>query len=323
MVSIQRIEKKVKSLTTEYREKSHFFTPFDSLLFTLAPYIRWGNQRKHAAILKHLKKYADMSMPTEPGHEYPIDQACPLWVCWYQGQENSPPIVRACINSIRQHKGAHPVILLDKDNIAQYADIPRHIMEKVDRGIITITHFSDILRMTLLAQWGGFWIDATCLLSSCLPDYRLPFYTMRSGIPNLRHVHGGCDWTSFFIGTGKDNTVVKFLRNFLYSYWEHETHQIDYFLIDYAIELAYQRFPSFRQTIASIPLDNAAFGQLGHMLDKPYQAELWKDVLAQQTVHKLSWKLPYGKETFGDHITHTDDKAADNTQIEVVPKRKK
>jgi hypothetical protein len=302
MVNIQRLTAKLKSLVSEYREKCYFFSPLDSLLFTIAPYVKRGNGRKHEAILKYLKKYADMITHRGCDLKSNIDPLAPYWVFWWQGQNNTPPIVHACIDSIYCHRGSHSVVFIDKDNLSQYADIPQHVLDKVESGVITVTHLSDIVRMSLLSQWGGYWIDATILLTKDLSDYDIPFYTMKSGVPNPRYVHGGCDWTAFFIGTGKNNMIVTFLRDFFYLYWENETHQIDYFLIDYAMELAYRKYPEFRQVINTIPSDNPDFGLMGRKLNTPFDKEEWDDLCHAQSVHKLSYKLPYKKGSIGAFV---------------------
>ena len=38
-----------------------------------------------------------------------------------------------------------------------------NIEEKFEKGKIGMAHFSDLLRISLLAKWGGMWIDSTAL----------------------------------------------------------------------------------------------------------------------------------------------------------------
>lgn len=37
-------------------------------------------------------------------------------------------------------------------------------------GIIPEANYSDMLRTCLLLQYGGYWLDATCLLTSSFPE---------------------------------------------------------------------------------------------------------------------------------------------------------
>ncbi|MDN0066646.1 capsular polysaccharide synthesis protein [Bacteroides gallinaceum] len=47
-----------------------------------------------------------------------IGQDSPIWVLWFQGENDMPPIIRACVKSIREHAGLHEVILPTRENIS-------------------------------------------------------------------------------------------------------------------------------------------------------------------------------------------------------------
>lgn len=81
------------------------------------------------------------------------------------GEENAPEIVRYCIKSIRCNAGSHPVNIVTEENYLQFTDIPKYVIEKMQVEKITLTHFSDILRMNLIANNGGLWLDATIFCS--------------------------------------------------------------------------------------------------------------------------------------------------------------
>ena len=93
-----------------------------------------------------------------------ITDVSPIWVCWWQGRDSMPDIVKACYNSILMHAGNHPVILITGDNYHEYVTLPDCILQKWKAGNITLTHLSDILRMLLLKAHGGIWMDSTVLL---------------------------------------------------------------------------------------------------------------------------------------------------------------
>ena len=61
------------------------------------------------------------------------------------------------------------IILLTKNNLNQYVSLPRCIIKKYNLGIITHTHFSDVVRVALLCEHGGTWIDSTVLLTGEIP----------------------------------------------------------------------------------------------------------------------------------------------------------
>lgn len=51
---MNRYLNKLNQLRNEFGDKLHFFNPLDALLFTVAPYVKRGNQRKHETIIRRL-----------------------------------------------------------------------------------------------------------------------------------------------------------------------------------------------------------------------------------------------------------------------------
>ena len=96
-----------------------------------------------------------------------------VWVCWLQGIDKAPKIVRDCFASIQCWLSDWDITVITADNYAQYADIPNYIVDKWRQGTICDAHFSDILRLSLLVRHGGLWLDATTFLSGPLPEYIL------------------------------------------------------------------------------------------------------------------------------------------------------
>ena len=82
-------------------------------------------------------------------------------------------IVKICVESIKKNAGDHRVIILTDDNYKQYVDIPEWVEEKKKKGVISRTHYSDILRLSLLARHGGMWIDSTFYCTDILPIIHL------------------------------------------------------------------------------------------------------------------------------------------------------
>lgn len=60
-----------------------------------------------------------------------------------------PRIVYQCYKSLLKNKGNRQVILITQKNYYKYTDISSNIIDLVNQGNITLTHFSDILRFNL------------------------------------------------------------------------------------------------------------------------------------------------------------------------------
>ena len=102
----------------------------------------------------------------KPKQQLPDDRI--IWQYWAQGYEHVPETVRNCLASVDAHAAGYTVIRLSDANVSDYLDIPDFIQQKRDR--MSITHFSDILRLMLLKAYGGIWMDATIRHSAPVPE---------------------------------------------------------------------------------------------------------------------------------------------------------
>ncbi len=267
---------------------------------------------KQIVIVRHLlrtccrpivEKYKE-----EPIHPTAIGEASTVWVCWWQGEECMPPIVQACVKSIRQHAGSHPVQLVHKDNYMEYADVPSDIVEKMERGLIDLTHFSDILRVLLLAKHGGIWIDATVYIpQKDLNDFITfdkPYWSCRHK-PIYHNISRG-GWTSFFFACGKGNNLAQIIAEMHLAYWRTHNKLVVYLLLDYCFAIARKACKPISRMIDEVPL--SAMGPLGKMLMLPYDESQFASQCKMFDFHKLTYKgnlspvLPTGEETVYGHI---------------------
>ena len=88
-----------------------------------------------------------------------------MWWCWFQGEENAPDLCKKCLESLRKYLKDREIIVITEKNMYDYIDFPDFIKEKYNKGIITRTHLSDLLRIQLLIKYGGTWIDSTVLFT--------------------------------------------------------------------------------------------------------------------------------------------------------------
>lgn len=122
-----------------------------------------------------------------------------IWVFWAQGSDNMPALVRACYENLLQRAQDAKVILLTTGNLEQYLSLPRSVLNSLNNGMIGYTHLSDIIRHSLLAKYGGLWIDATVWVTTNVPVSQLrslPFYSAKD---STRQSH----WVSYLLGGGQ------------------------------------------------------------------------------------------------------------------------
>ena len=167
---------------------------------------RW----KDRCIIRWMKEhYGDIIQQYKQGNscfvkmEKPIEPA-PIWSVWWQGEENAPEMVKMCFASVNRHRGEHPFIIITKDNYQKYISLPDHIMQKMNSGVLRLTHFSDIIRLYLLTHYGGLWLDATIYVTDTIPEdiFSSNYYSIKPGFDPRRKSEG-------LVEGYRENAVIK------------------------------------------------------------------------------------------------------------------
>ena len=236
-----------------------------------------------------------------------------IWIFWWQGEASMPPLVKTCYQQAKRVFQDKNVVLLDQNNWNDYVEIPAIILEKVKAGIITLTHFSDILRMALLCQRGGLWMDSTLFISRTIPDKILkqPLFTIKSE-KELAYV-SHCRWTSFCFGSLKGHPLAKFMQNLFFEHWQRFDHFIDYFSIDYGIRMAYDECKPIRDSIDRYALQQDSLYSLVNSLSSIYTPERWDKIMQSGLFFKLNRRKEVqeqvdGKETIFGQMVHQNNK---------------
>lgn len=215
----------------------------------------------------------------------------PIWFFWLQGEEKLPLIPKLCLQSIRKHASGHEVIVLTADNYRDYVTIPETLLEMYRAGRIKAAHFADILRINLLAQQGGLWLDATMLVTADLPQeiFDMPFFSIKT--ENQGYFVSQCRWAVFCLGAAKGNPLFVQLASLFEQYLTTTDLFVDYFLFDNFIDMLYQRYPMIREQIDALPMNNPRVHDLASLLcDKVTEAE-FANLTKDTYLYKLSYKL--------------------------------
>lgn len=262
--------------------------------------------RKHEVMLRYyFERYAGYFAQYD--FDAPLPEADPsmrakIWVCWWQGLDNAPAIVRTCVASIQKAAGRHEVVVLDETNYRRYADLPEWIVERYKKGRISRTQFSDVLRLTLLAQYGGIWVDATVFCSDSLPDDAFDREIFTVSRPDCDHMSVSAGRFSIFcMGCNYENRrIFASIRDTSYLYWRTNGLLIDYLTNDYLIVLLQQLDAEhIGRAFAGVTPSNPHLAGLLVHLNDPYDPALWCEMRADTSIFKLSWKMPATHEVDG------------------------
>lgn len=212
-----------------------------------------------------------------------------VWVCWLQGMEDAPELVKLCYMNLKSRLSNRNIVLITSVNFQKYVTLPPNILSKWQNGDISDTHFSDILRISLLASWGGVWIDSTVLLTSeQLPSYfddNLFFYQSLKPGSDGKAIFN----SSWVLCAHPQNPIILMTRDLLYNYWEKNNSLQDYFLFHYFFCISCNSFPKVFKEVLQI--ENATPHRLLLNLFEPYDEKKFDWYLNSIPVHKLTYKF--------------------------------
>ena len=227
-----------------------------------------------------------------------------VWVCWLQGMENAPAVVRACYESLTRNLVGKDIRLVDEGNRRQYVQFPDFIEERWKKKQIPPAPFADLLRLELLIKYGGTWIDSTVLCSGA--DYRREYldadlFFFQYKRPASAPFGGISNW---FITSCTNNPLLLTLRDMLYAYWQEFRSLPEYFIFHCLFEMIAEARPA---EVMAMPY---GYSPNCHVLQRhwgeKFDQEKWDKLLAKVKFHKLTYRktdeLAKDPENFYSHV---------------------
>lgn len=243
--------------------------------------------RQYKGVLDNFDKEYNKSLFLKPRN-----QSNRVWVCWFQGMDEAPTIVKKCYKSLISNLHDRDIILITNENMRDYVSFPDYIWEKWEKGIISHTHMTDLLRLELLIKYGGTWIDATVLCTKIrehIPDYFFDselfmYQTLKPG----RDGHSNFI-SSWYISACTNNKILMATRCLLYEYWKKNNEMIDYFLLHDFMAIVLEKYEEDQKNI--VPVSNSTPHILLLRLFEKYDKNIYFATLQQSPFHKLSYKF--------------------------------
>ena len=217
-----------------------------------------------------------------------------IWTLWMQGYENAPELVKSTIDSIRKFAELNnfQFILLEENTIEKYIVFPKLIKEKMDLGVIDYTKISDILRVSLLAKYGGTWVDATIYMKEEFDSSLLlqNYYTIKTGeiedySPNISNNR----WKGFFLSG--NSSLFSFTRDFFFEYYSRYDIAVDYLLIDYIFDIAYKYDEKIKNQMLELEKSNPNLFWLENHFSEKFDRKIWEDISENTKIFKTTYKL--------------------------------
>ena len=212
-----------------------------------------------------------------------------VWFCWLQGIDQAPKLVRKCYENIKNNLSEYEVVIITEDNFKNYISIPQYIIDKWKKGIIYTPCFTDIIRINLLIEYGGLWIDSTVLFTGD----RLPKY-IDSNLFMYKCYMNNEPWivsSNWLIAANKNNPILKLTRDLLYKYYEKRRIMEHYFMFHLLFALAANRF---KEEWEEVPLyNNVNPHMLVRYLNIKYDEDRYLEIKKISDFHKLNYKMDF------------------------------
>ncbi|MCO4579622.1 hypothetical protein Si070_01268 [Streptococcus infantarius subsp. infantarius] len=268
-------------------------------LFAVTEFLRLGNSRQALELLresvylkiqKKLKRKYRHILEETPSNFKSSHDSKRVWVCWFQGLDDAPEIVKLCIDSIKENFKGYEVIILTEKCIREYVTFPEVIERRLEKGQITLTHLSDLLRVELLVKYGGIWIDSTVLIT----DNNISSEIVDSDLFMFQELKPGSEGhslpiSSWFIVAKANHPILLATQAMLYEYWSENTKLIDYFLLHHFINISKEHFEQLWKKMPKYP------NSLPHLLQlelfDEYSEPRLEEIYRLTSIHKLSYKF--------------------------------
>ncbi len=316
----------LETIKREYKTRRKFlFSYAFSYLLEVANYrikseklYKFYIKKRDESIIKYISKYFNQVHNNHKNEIFDIkdnDETSPIFICWFQGEENAPPMVKNCINSIRKNAGKHEIHIITLENMKDYIEVPDYLMEKLENKTICAANFSDYVRTSLLYKHGGLWLDATVFCSQKIPEwiFECPFYSCKFGVDeNMDNVSKG-RWTLFILGGKKNDPLFLYYKELFEKYWAKETDAINYFLFDYFFEMAYRTLPKAKKYIDELQGSNPDIFAYELAMRNSISCKDWS--FPEETFfYKLSFHRNYEKlNTHGERTVYDEFISGDIT----------
>lgn len=214
------------------------------------------------------------------------------WIYWKQGIDNAPAIVKKCVTSTERvfNASGWKVHILDLETARRLTDIPDYIWDKYKAGCIKDAHLADIIRLSLIKNNGGCWVDATVLFSETenVPSflYDEGFFVFRNYMKNDNYIN----ISNWLIYADPKNPLISDIYEILLKYWEKEKVFIQYYGFHLIFKLVTDHYAEYWRSLT--PYSNVPPHILQEMLLEKYNYNTIKKIYKFSMIHKLKWRVP-------------------------------
>ena len=247
-----------------------------------------------------LRKEAQIDESSSEKKEVTTEFPKIIWTMWQQGEEQMPETVKASMKTIKDFakRNGCDFHLLTNDNLEHFVTIPKDITEKYKKKELSAAHYSDIIRFSLLYQYGGIWMDATLFVSpyATVEMSEGDFFSLNhppTYPEQMERTIGDFKWSGFFLGGQKGESHFKHIRDLYVYYVRKYPIFIHYLMMDYFILSEYTSNPEFRLLVDKLPVleTTERLWFLREHANDPFDEQEWEKLLKTTPIMKTTYKI--------------------------------
>jgi len=174
-----------------------------------------------------------------------------VWMCWLQGWDTAPDICKICLESWKHYNPDWDIRAIDEKVLGDYINLKKY------RSLTTIdkTALADLIRLDLLKEHGGIWIDSTAFCNQPLDEW-LPELVQDTFVFYLDEPDKMC--ANWFIAAQEESYIVRRWSEESYLYQQRKANGYDIYNGEYrwAHRIFYDLYfsdPYFRELVDQIP----------------------------------------------------------------------
>ena len=173
-----------------------------------------------------------------------------IYIYWGQKFINASFVVKKCLLSWKLKNPTWEIIELDDDNLSEYINIEEEIPDIQNKNI-TKTSYSDIIRVFLLAKYGGCWCDATTFCNKPLNNWLNE--KISTGFFGFKRPGGDGFISSWFLYSEENNYIIQKWKEKTILYWKNHNKAHEYGWIHNLFDDLYNSDHKFKELWDSTP----------------------------------------------------------------------
>jgi hypothetical protein len=222
-----------------------------------------------------------------------VEEPETIWQFWDNPTgRTTPEIVKASFKTVEKFKGNFEHKILDNSTAGNYSDLPGYVFDRLKSGRMRYAHFSDLLRLNLLKNHGGVWMDATVYMTDFIPERiaNQDFFVFLTG-----------ELTAFPYSFAQNCFIRAKIGSFLceawykmcIEYWKNEARRMDYFQHQLMLKTLVLKNHTARDLFAKMPhlSEDETHQFAGNKLIEEFDADEWEKIKKMSFFQKTRYTI--------------------------------